>query len=946
MESIYGQLVPSTTGESPVTNAPTARVKTYIGAASDKVDLGLDFQIGGLNGLSGVMPTPVVPGSMTQSQSNMGAISDDGAGTLTSSIYGDFATIEYESGAVQITKVVAAGSGYFSPKYIPAAIKEDDSQTNQIAVTQSSRGYVYTSTLIPLPEPGSVSVSFRAAGQWYTLTDSDNDGQLTGEPGTGGGSVSYVTGGLSVTLGALPDIGSSVIISWGTASQYSIETGNLDIQPARITGTLSAGNCDPTSVEITWTVGGTTKTATDNGAGVISGDATGRVIYSSGEYGFVPTELAAPDTVFHIAYTAGDIQTELFTPSKSGSTITMTVADGPIRPRSLLITYQQTATTVYGFSATTTQVLTDNGSGILVDAAGVNKAGSSVDYATGVISFNPDFTVVMPVLTYTRFANGLPSRTVDPDLGYFRSQAVFGSWPTGSLGDDTVVHYADGSNVTVQYKKDSVAADAHTDDVDSPPVTIDLTPDVSSDVVQGGVMFRFGGDRYVDRAGSLYRSIDVDTGAGTLAGSINYSSGLATITDWTAGASPTLTLDALLTQPGQIPVSVVTFRTPGSPLRPASLYVQANLRDGGTLVSATADVNGKIDTANMHGYVNVTMGVASVAFGAYVLDSSLTADEKAEPWYNSDDVDGSGYIWQPKYVVPGSIKYSCVVQTYLPLDPGILGLNPVRLPLDGRVQTFRAGDTLVFREPLTYTCDNPLSAGDVITLPRTDLEDAVMYDADGVAVDPTLYTTDPAAGTVTMADPLDLSAYTQPLVVTHTIADMALCTDAQITGQISFSPALTHDYPAATSYVSNALVHGDLQARYQGLFEQKTWSNSNPNWTGALIGDTTTAQYNELDYPIQVLNKDAITQKWALVFTSSTGGNVVGESPGRDWHIHHVRQRGADPAVYRPAVLRAGQRRLRQRLGHRQRHCVRDHRRRRAHVVCAHRAQRPGYRDR
>lgn len=42
-----------------------------------------------------------------------------------------------------------------------------------------------------------------------------------------------------------------------------------------------------------------------------------------------------------------------------------------------------------------------------------------------------------------------------------------------------------------------------------------------------------------------------------------------------------------------------------------------------------------------------------------------------------------------------SLRYNATAYSYLPLDASILGLDPVRLPQDGRVPIFRTGEFAV-----------------------------------------------------------------------------------------------------------------------------------------------------------------------------------------------------------------------------------------------------------
>src|SRR5690606_7942381 len=131
-------------------------------------------------------------------------------------------------------------------------------------------------------------------------------------------------------------------------------------------------------------------------------------------------------------------------------------------------------------------------------------------------------------------------------------------------------------------------------------------------------------------------------------------------------------------------------------------------------------------------------------------------------------------------------------------------------------------------------------------------------------------------GEVTLADPLDLTGYVQPLRVVHRIEDMSIATDVQITGYLNLQRALSHDFPLGT-LVSSALIVGDMQARYANLFEQTTWTSV---WSNTLIGSAPSGQFNDTLYPIAVTNRGTITERWALIFTSTTAFRVVGEFSG------------------------------------------------------------------
>ncbi|WP_163370611.1 hypothetical protein [Endozoicomonas acroporae] len=109
----------------------------------------------------------------------------------------------------------------------------------------------------------------------------------------------------------------------------------------------------------------------------------------------------------------------------------------------------------------------------------------------------------------------------------------------------------------------------------------------------------------------------------------------------------------------------------------------------------------------------------------------------------------------PIYVIPQSVRYNCVVETSLPLDAELIGLDPVRLPPDGKVPIYRAGEIVVISHTAT-TDAGTTAAGQVINLARDHQAEIVVEDSAGALLASDQYTVDREAGTVTFADPLSL----------------------------------------------------------------------------------------------------------------------------------------------------------------------------------------------
>lgn len=231
----------------------------------------------------------------------------------------------------------------------------------------------------------------------------------------------------------------------------------------------------------------------------------------------------------------------------------------------------------------------------------------------------------------------------------------------------------------------------------------------------------------------------------------------------------------------------------------------------------------------------------------------------------------------PDGVPAASLSYNAVFLQYLPLSEALLGLDTARLPLDGKVPVFRPSELVVVHNTQTTTISSPLTRDSAYSLGRVRVANVRIKDSGGVVIPEDRYTADMEAGTVLFPAAANLTAYVLPYTVEHRIEDMLLCSVADISGKLTFTRSFTHAFPANTSYVSSVLSIGDLFSRAYNSFEQASWGGS---WSDTRSGSAPTGNYNEALYPIEVTNQGAITERWALVFTSTTSYRVIGEVSG------------------------------------------------------------------
>lgn len=356
VSSIYSPLVPSTQRETALSLAsiPGNGSLRPIGARQTYIYRGAGPTTGSivLRLLRAAMPGTVevrLVALMSPTFGNRKVLLDNGDGTMravdeagrtTTQLTN--VTIDYERGEIfaQCSIDFAASGWHMYESYDPATAVSVAAHTKQTPITLATRGSVYVETLRPIPSPGSLIVDFRALGKWYRLRD-DGNGQLFGnQPSEGTGSVDYVTGAVIVTLGALPDVDSSVLYAWGTPAHYDIRTSATIELPAW-THQCAHQSIEPGSVVVTWEVAGVTKTATANAAGVFSGDGTGRVNHALGTLFLRPTALPDPNTTPQVTYDAGGLVVEDFTPSVDGNGfVSVTVAGAPIAPKSLVVEFE------------------------------------------------------------------------------------------------------------------------------------------------------------------------------------------------------------------------------------------------------------------------------------------------------------------------------------------------------------------------------------------------------------------------------------------------------------------------------------------------------------------------------------------------------------------------------------------------------------------------------
>lgn len=830
INSIYAPLVPSTERETPVSMAMVTGVARAVAAATSTITLPPSNHANVSLPWSINVGHAITPGSVVLTYPTSRVATDDGQGKLIGAPR--LFAVDYDGGVIAYVNGGDVQSIDYTVTYLPAAVAANAAHTRSIPITLGTRGTVYAKTLNPLPEPGSLIVDFRALGRWYRLRDNGAGVLVANTLAEGTGSIDYATGAVVITLGALPDVDSAVLLAWGSPVHYAIRTADA-ASAAVAEYVLEHRPVVPGSVTISYPVGGVVRTATDAAAnGTVSGTGvSGTINYATGAVRLSFTVLPDHQAALSNAYTwrDGDVMSGA-TGVLSGGQFTVS-GTAPFRNGGTFML--QCAASVGGNISVSAYIASD---GTVRASAGKGGTAPRVRWAD------------QPIGTFNA-ATGVVTLTAPVTLSGYQWDTMFTWSALSATATPTSVSAISVERDTAAFSPTAVTAEAVA--VIGVGAKIDLLQTIASPIVPGSVMFSAAGKTYIDRSGTLYADINYTTGSGTPAGSIDYATGVATLTFWADGVSLSRSVKACLTQYGDWTAVDYQFRTAGSPLRPASFYVQVTAEDG-ELLSATADQNGVISGPAIRGSIEQSMGVVSLEFGTM-----------------------SGAAWVPRKVAAGSLRYNSVVLSNLPLDPAILGLDPVRLPSDGRVPIYRPADVVVVHHTDTVTIASPV-AGATYSAGRTDLAVLRLENAAGSPVSDTRYVANLSAGTVTLAADWTSADGAAPLKLVHRIEQMGLLSDVQINGQISLSAPLVRDFPGG-SLVSSALLYGDMQAIVTNLFDQSTWTSV---WSDALIGSQATAQYDDINYPVEILNASAVTERWRINFTSATAFQVIGENLG------------------------------------------------------------------
>lgn len=391
--SMFTQLIPSAQTETPIVDVNAAGESVILVPGNDgTITANFPTTVGVSQNLylgSSVMPSSIAFTLFGQSVSDQGGLLKNSQGTQVG-------TIDYQRGLIQWTSAAGAGSTTLAITFTPAAAPRQYFQSYAIPVTQNSQSTNWTGVLIPIPAPGSLSLSYISQGKFYELKD-DGSGQLKGVHSSfGSGMINYETGSFLLTTGALPDVDTPILAHWGTPIATFVRAG-LHVEKAGFDFDLGHTGI-ASGITVTWVLEGETKTASSNSKGLFTGDAAGYVNYATGKGRIIPNKLPQKNTQFNITYSYGPQLNQSKSAIPDGNQqLTFTIGTGSsIQPSSVAL--EIPVTDQSGLNTLTVHLKDDPTGGNMGNL--INDAGD----IQGTIDYNTGQCIVTPTASYKIFS--------------------------------------------------------------------------------------------------------------------------------------------------------------------------------------------------------------------------------------------------------------------------------------------------------------------------------------------------------------------------------------------------------------------------------------------------------------------------------------------------------------------------------------------------------------
>ncbi len=724
-----------------------------------------------------------------------------------------------------------APSGNLWVSYTVAPYHSKAGSTYATEISPSNQSLVYTHQFIKPFVRGSVVVKYTSLGELYTLYDTEL-GTLEGVGGRG--DIDLLNRTVTVTLDSIPDDGSMVL--W-QASSGSDEVSYEGSSEFYITINSSNPDRDVSKITLSWVdTSGTTHTHTGDES------SEGYLIPTTYGFKFYPTNIMAKGTSIDvvsitskslISYSS-DLTTEF-----DGNAITCNIG-GSVLANSFSVsafrrTYSQTAINdINGYSfypinqsqwylefQKTVEVrYVDDGNGniVLKDRESLTPVVcGTIDYATGDVVFYPKYRTV--------------TRSYDVDTKLFSYNEEI--WNIGGYSLTSTTFYGTGDNVinpalNSSFNVNAISLPLYNEDI---PIDGKLTND--------HITFDFGGDTYISQngiVGTTFNSNQLNP-----KGSLDAYSGIVVLDAWDDGVTNAVPYVYAHYQGNEDQFDEeISWYIKGAPIQHGSLAGTVVFADETIAHFSTdnTDVISSVDS-DIVGTIDTTTGFAKI--------TSATLGMSVK-----------------------SLTYTAVIQRVIPVNPDVIKMDTVRLPIDGKMSVYRAGDLVIILH--NQVTSATYATGDVVNM-RPETNYVTIKDSTDAYVDVSKYTIDWGAKTITWDD---VSGVAMPVTIMDRVENLRVVSRVRNTGELVLLSGVSYPFPANETLVCSALIHTTMYASHTTPFDQQTTSD----WSDSVTGNPAIGNWNVTLKPITLTNQGTIDERWMIVFRSTGNVDVIGEKLG------------------------------------------------------------------
>lgn len=916
VDSIYTNLVPSTQSEAPLSDLNVAGAFTGLIKGSAVSNYNAYLTVGAQSVVS-LLGSAIMPDTLVITLADQSQIKDNGVGMLFKGQV-QVGTIQYDTGVINWIQNNFGYNGNVSVSYAGAFPSTQFDQSDFTEVTEVNNGRVWNLTLNPKPAKGSLRVTYINSGKKYQLFD-NGDGSIGGVvSGVGVGVINYDTGTVTLTLAAYPDIGSNILYQWGDRIITMDSTVGQDTEPYILLDTTSMVELfnafyklqnNPT---LTWSVqvGNQTvqKTAVINKSTLeLTGDATGLITAGSAKiFPLIPTPIGTQFTLSATSVTGGDPFTKVvaFTGNSAVGSMSLGSITEEIDPWTIKGTLPiEMVGELYAYARP------DSNESLKQEITELPFYISGFKDGKYSVSSVRIGTIPEQVIGTYNASTKTIDFVLDLAVNMYMPEVVQPNWSFSTYTYTKMnnvtqhirpVNTTNNFDVTIKFTSNQTAPAVANRTLPLMGYGVDVKPLAGYDLDPRNVSFVLAGYKISLDVG-LARTLSINgvyTNVGTYttdsAGVINI---VLTGLSLTQNTGKSIIWNNVGLVVRDTPKTKFAFYTPIAPIRNGSFQLRVKTNTG--YIEAVANSSGLLNENGISGKIDYQTGfVVFVLDTVYrnipILSARSTFDtapylgDNVESYSGLTSLGGGLYdLTMPRWAYASDVSYNAVGLSYLPLSKDILGIDPVRLPADGRVPCFRAADMIVITEKKEHTIANPV-AGSTFSVGETRISTLEIRDQANTIV--TGYVTNLSSGTGVFDEDFDSSQLLLPLTVKYSIQDLCLIQDVQVSGTIVLNKVLAHDYSAGC-LVSSVVFLKDLKARAYNKFHQAAWTGV---WSDERIGQGISANYNTVFYPFVVTNDGAVKERWAIIFIGSSAFKCIGE------FIGELTQQGSISEDYAP----------------------------------------------